>query len=66
MNRIFQNRRYKPFLAVLCAAGWSLAYPLIKMGYSRFSIDSDDLGGKLSFSVEMGAGEAKQVRIFRA
>lgn len=50
MNRIFQNRRYKPFLAVLCAAGWSLAYPLIKMGYSRFSIDSDDLGGKLSFA----------------
>ena len=50
MSRIFRNRRYKVFLAVFCAVGWSLAYPLIKMGYREFGIASGDLGGKLLFA----------------
>ena len=50
MNSIFQNDRYKSILAIICAVGWSLAYPLIKVGYSRFEITADDMGGKLLFA----------------
>ena len=50
MNRFFQDKRYKTFLAILCAAGWSLAYPLIKVGYRELRIAGDDLGGKLLFA----------------
>jgi len=46
---MFNNKRYKAFLAAFCAVGWSLAYPLIKLGYSEFCIASDDLGGKVLF-----------------
>lgn len=50
MNRMFQDKRCKPFLAMLCAIGWSMAYPLIKVGYQAFQISPDDLGGKLMFA----------------
>lgn len=49
-GQIFSSRRAKPFLAFLCAAGWSLAYPLIKLGYAEFSVAADDLGGKILFA----------------
>lgn len=47
---IFQNKKALPFLAMLCALGWSLAYPLIKMGYSELGIYSDDIGSKIFFA----------------
>lgn len=47
---IFQNKKALPFLAMLCALGWSLAYPLIKMGYSELGIYPDDLGNKILFA----------------
>ena len=50
MDRIFKDNRYKSILAMFCALGWSLAYPLIKIGYREFQIDSDDLGGKILFA----------------
>ena len=50
MDKIFRNSRYKSVLAFLCAFGWSLAYPLIKIGYQQFQINSDDLGGKILFA----------------
>lgn len=50
MERIFKDKRYKPILAFLCALGWSLAYPLIKLGYHEFQISSHDLGGKILFA----------------
>lgn len=50
MNNIFQDKRYKAILAIICAVGWSMAYPLIKVGYGIFEITSDDLGGKLLFA----------------
>lgn len=50
MSGIFQDKRYKPILAMICAAGWSMAYPLIKVGYGLFRIASDDPGGKLLFA----------------
>ncbi|MDY4836071.1 MAG: DMT family transporter [Frisingicoccus sp.] len=50
MEEIFRNRRYKSVLAIFCAFGWSLAYPLIKIGYQEFQIASADLGGKILFA----------------
>lgn len=50
MEEIFKNRRYRSILAIFCAFGWSLAYPLIKIGYQEFQIGSDDLGGKILFA----------------
>lgn len=50
MDKIFKDNRYKSILAMFCALGWSLAYPLIKIGYREFQIDSDDLGGKILFA----------------
>lgn len=50
MEKIFRNSRYKSILAFFCAFGWSLAYPLIKIGYKQFNIDSFDLGGKILFA----------------
>ena len=49
MERIFKDNKYKTILAVICAVGWSLAYPFIKVGYQEFQIASDDLGGKILF-----------------
>ena len=50
MENIFRDNKYKTLLAVFCAAGWSLAYPFIKVGYGEFRIASDDLGGKILFA----------------
>lgn len=46
---IFKNKKALPLLAMFCALGWSLAYPLIKMGYSELGIYPDDLGSKILF-----------------
>ena len=50
MEAVFRNGKYKSLLAILCAFGWSLAYPLIKVGYQTLQIASDDLGGKMLFA----------------
>ncbi len=50
MSNIFRDKRYKAILAIICAVGWSMAYPLIKVGYGIFEISADDLGGKLLFA----------------
>lgn len=50
MEEIFKNSRYKSIMAIFCAFGWSLAYPLIKIGYREFQITSGDLGGKILFA----------------
>lgn len=47
---IFESERLRPFLAFFCAAGWSLAYPLIKLGYKEMEIAGTDLGSKLLFA----------------
>lgn len=49
-NSIFSNRKTAHFWAFFCAAGWSLAYPLIKLGYAQLHIASDDLGSKIGFA----------------
>ena len=50
MDNYIKNPKYKSILAFLCAFGWSLAYPLIKIGYEQFAIPSSDLGGKIIFA----------------
>lgn len=50
MEKYFKDNRYKSILAAFCALGWSLAYPLIKIGYREFGIDGSDLGGKILFA----------------
>lgn len=50
MDNYIKNPKYKSILAFFCAFGWSLAYPLIKIGYEQFSIPSSDLGGKIIFA----------------
>ena len=47
---IFMDKKYRAILAFLCALGWSLAYPLIKVGYQQFHIEPSDLGGKILFA----------------
>ena len=49
-NSILQDNRFKVFFAVFVMIGWSLAYPLIKLGYQEFQIDGRDLGGKILFA----------------
>lgn len=49
-SSVFQDKRMKVFLAVFVMIGWSLAYPLIKLGYQEFQIDGTDLGGKILFA----------------
>ena len=49
-NWIFKNKKLVSVLAFLCAAGWSLAYPLIKLGYSNLNVASDDLGSKININ----------------
>ena len=50
MVNILKDSRYKSIPAFFCALGWSLAYPLIKIGYRQFGIAPDDLGGKILFA----------------
>ncbi len=47
---LFKNEKLRPLLAILCALGWSLAYPFIKLGYGEMQIDSADLGSKILFA----------------
>lgn len=47
---LLKDEKYRSLFAVLSATGWSLAYPLIKLGYREFQIPSDDIGGKILFA----------------
>ena len=48
MKDIFKNEKYMPVLGLICAFGWSLAYPFIKIGYAEFGIS--DIPGKIFFA----------------
>lgn len=49
-NSIFKNKKFVSVLVFLCAAGRSLAYPLIKLGYLNLNVASDDLGSKININ----------------
>lgn len=50
MENIFKSTKLKPLLAGFCAFGWSLAYPLIKIGYAEFQVGAEDIGKKMLFA----------------
>lgn len=50
MENIFKNTKLRPLLAGFCAFGWSLAYPLIKIGYAEFQVGAEDIGKKMLFA----------------
>lgn len=50
MDRIMKSEKLRPFLAAFCAFGWSMAYPLIKLGYGELNIMASDLGSKILFA----------------
>ncbi|MBW6408870.1 DMT family transporter [Clostridium weizhouense] len=49
-NTFYTNRRNIVLLATLCCILWGSAYPAIKVGYSLFNINSNDIGSKLIFA----------------
>ncbi len=48
-SKIIKENKYRPLFAAFCAFGWSLAYPLIKLGYREFEI-TNDLGSSVLFA----------------
>lgn len=49
-EKIFTNRKYIILLAILCTFLWGSAYPVIKLGYEVFGIQSNDSFLKLIFA----------------
>lgn len=47
---ILKSEKLQPLFAAFCAFGWSLAYPLIKLGYSEIGIGANDTGSKIMFA----------------
>lgn len=42
-----KNPKWRPFFALLCACGWALAFPFIKLAYRELGIASADTGSKV-------------------
>ncbi|MCC5468505.1 DMT family transporter [Pelosinus baikalensis] len=49
-EKIFTNKKYIVLLAILCTFLWGSAYPVIKLGYGVFCIQSNDSFSKLIFA----------------
>ena len=49
-RNIFKIKSIAIILATLCAVGWAMAFPLIKVGFSAFSIAESDTAGKTLFA----------------
>jgi drug/metabolite transporter (DMT)-like permease len=49
-EKIFTNKKYIILLAILCTFLWGSAYPVIKLGYEVFGIQSNDSYLKLIFA----------------
>lgn len=50
VEKIFTTKRYIILLAILCTFLWGSAYPVIKLGYDIFNIQSNDSFLKLIFA----------------
>lgn len=42
-----KSPKWRPFFAMLCASGWALAFPFIKLAYRELGIESADTGSKV-------------------
>jgi drug/metabolite transporter (DMT)-like permease len=49
-EKVFTNKKYIILLAILCTFLWGSAYPVIKLGYQVFGIQSNDSFLKLIFA----------------
>lgn len=47
---ILKSAKWRPFFAMICAMGWALAFPLIKVGYRELHIAATDTGSKILFA----------------
>lgn len=45
-----RSERRRPVFAMICAMGWALAFPLIKIGYRELHIAAADTGSKILFA----------------
>lgn len=50
MNNLLKDKKWVPFFGVLCAVGWSMAHPFIKLGYQEMQIAGTDTGSKILFA----------------
>lgn len=48
--RLLRSAKWRPFFAMICAMGWALAFPLIKVGYRELHIAASDTGSKILFA----------------
>ena len=47
---IFRRPLFVSLFAILAATAWGWAYPLIKLGFAEFGINSDMTGSKMVFA----------------
>lgn len=52
INSLLKNKYFAYFGALICAAFWGTAFPLIKLGYIKLNIASADIASKLLFAGE--------------
>lgn len=52
INNLLKNKYFAYFGALICAAFWGTAFPLIKLGYIKLNIASADIASKLLFAGE--------------
>lgn len=52
VNSLLRNKYFSYLGALICAAFWGTAFPLIKLGYIKLNIDSADIASKLLFAGE--------------
>ncbi len=52
MRKLIKNKTFSYFGALICAALWGTAFPLIKLGYEKLDIAQSDIASKLLFAGE--------------
>lgn len=52
IKNVFNNKYISAVAAVLCVFLWGTAFPAVKMGYTVFNIESNDIGSELLFAGE--------------
>lgn len=49
-NRIFSNKKVVVFLAIMTCLLWGSAFPVIKIGYATYGINSSDIAAQILFA----------------
>ncbi|MCH5303962.1 MAG: DMT family transporter [Ruminococcus sp.] len=64
MQNLLKNKYFAYLGALICAALWGTAFPIIKLGYNEFNISQSDIASKLLFAGERFAFAGVLVFIF--